>query len=283
MPASLGVRSLSYGSPVNDRAPLNRGLMAWWRVLPLRSGGSTWRDLLRGLAGQLVGMGASSQASGWGATTYPGGAGELRFDGTNDYGIMPGPAMTTGTYTIALWIKDFFVGSSFLMDTSYAGTRLVVSLVGGNWGGNPRALSLLVNGGPVGLGATDSIATNAWSHIAITLNTATSVSVGYVNGVATGTGSYSETFGAASGTFMLGTRDSASGNFFRGTLDDLRLSSRAFTAADVQHLYTASRQGYPQELNWQVWPPAWAVAVPTVPRRLWQGAIFQAVPRARYF
>ena len=45
MPASLGVRSLQYGSPLTGNAPLNAGLAARWMALPLSPGGSTWHDL----------------------------------------------------------------------------------------------------------------------------------------------------------------------------------------------------------------------------------------------
>jgi hypothetical protein len=45
-------------------------------------------------------------------------------------------------------------------------------------------------------------------------------------------------------------------NFFQGVIDDVRFYNRAPSASEIRALYQASLLGYPQELNWQTWPPA---------------------------
>jgi hypothetical protein len=260
MPASLGVRSLQYGSPVNGAAPLNRDLVAWWRVLPLRSGGRYWRDLVRGLPATLNGMGASSATSGWGAPTSAGSTGEMRFDGTNDYlALPPTLSLVGGEYTFMCLVRGGITGGAFLFDNLYQGgtARNVVSLAGGNWAGNTRALSVLVpGGGTFNLGATNSIPATGCHHIAVVYSVLQNTILGYVNGSATGSsGSYTDSYGGANIGFQVGTRDSASAQWLTGALDDLRFYERALSPSEVWAYYLATRQGCRQELNWQVWPP----------------------------
>ena len=37
--------TLNYGMPVNWQHPLNRGLVSWYKVLPMRAGGGRWVDI----------------------------------------------------------------------------------------------------------------------------------------------------------------------------------------------------------------------------------------------
>jgi len=98
--------TLNYGTPVNGMHPLNRGLSGWWKVLPLRSSGLLWSDLVGVAPGTRQGMGAGSGTSGWGATTRRGGFGEMRFDGTDDYVSLPAvPGLDPPALTLACWPK----------------------------------------------------------------------------------------------------------------------------------------------------------------------------------
>src|SRR5215831_20671009 len=74
--------------PADRSAPLNDGCSGWWMFLPGLSGaGTVWRDLLAPDHGTLTNMAQpATSTSGWGLTTLrPGGFGELRLDGSDDY------------------------------------------------------------------------------------------------------------------------------------------------------------------------------------------------------
>jgi len=65
--------------PLNWRSPLTRGLIAWWKILPGASGGTTLRDIAGGHHGTLSSM---DPATDW----VDGVKGQhLTFDGTDDY------------------------------------------------------------------------------------------------------------------------------------------------------------------------------------------------------
>src|SRR5215471_4571503 len=104
--ALLTTRLLDYQQPVNWAAPLNRGLLGWWLVLPQRLGGSRWLDLVGRAAATLVTTLPSGSTSGWGPSRRLGGLGELRFDGTNGYADLGAPFPTLGSaYSWSLWYR----------------------------------------------------------------------------------------------------------------------------------------------------------------------------------
>jgi Concanavalin A-like lectin/glucanases superfamily len=86
-------------------------------------------------------------------------------------------------------------------------------------------------------------------HIAVTLSASQNVSKGYVNGVLTGTGTYSDTFGGGSAQMIWGNRLSLGGTWANGAYDDLRWYTRALTATQVQQAYVESRRGEPTLLR----------------------------------
>src|SRR5262245_24476123 len=111
MPLTWGLpRTLHYGQPVNWAAPLNRDLLDWWLVLPLRQGGARWLNLASRNHGLLSGTGmiGSSGTGGWGGTTRRGGVGEVRFNGTDGQVVVTNPLyetlLATSSATVAGWL-----------------------------------------------------------------------------------------------------------------------------------------------------------------------------------
>ena len=292
MPASLGVSSLHYGSPVNWAAPLNRGLVGWWLTLPLRSGGRTWRNLVaRPFStapelgdGVFTNMGASTSVSGWGATRRPGGWGEVRLDGTNDYvdaSTLRVLFPRLGGLTWSGWVRpvafpEWHSLFGFLTTAGAAPSILAYAhtSTAALWG--PVTAGLAVgwdHGGGANLivhSSNNVLVAGAWRHVALVFD-GTLAAVAdrwsiYVNGadvtVRTGiSGGGITDFTAL--VYHFG-RDTFGDPTWQGAFDDFRLALRALSASEVDHLYQASTLGYPQELNWQTWPPVWASVPPAV-------------------
>lgn len=260
------VRTLTYGSPVNWAAPLNRGLTGWWKVLPRRTGGGQWFDLTRGLAGTLTGMGATSATSGWGATTRPGGAGELRFDGTNDYVVAPGAALPNLApgLTIAVWVKQRVLNTSAgILQKNLDSTH---NLTIETWSDGflyfdfQTGVSTFFTYAPF-------VAANQWFHLVCVYDGAGGTNAlqmqVYLNGVAMtlGTSGTLKPTLPDMGAAPVNIGRYGTAQYWNGMLDDVRLVQRAYTPSEVDALYTASRTGYQQELTWQTWPPPLSAGV----------------------
>lgn len=202
-------------------------------------------------------MTASSATSGWGATTRPGGTGELRFDGSDDVVqiVDTQPSLALETFTVAFWVYGTTQASAYgtILYKGALGTVgwfIVIDNLGPNLflrvdtsAGINQGLFLGAN--LLGLDAT-------WHHLVLTVDT------GAVS-------AYRDGVFVATDTYTVGTGLSSSSNLAlcpaspnpKVLLDDIRLSSVRLTATDIATLYAASRQGYPLELQWH--RPAWAV------------------------
>jgi Concanavalin A-like lectin/glucanases superfamily len=280
-----GPRTLNYGSPMNGEAPLNQGLVGWWLTLPMQMSGQRWVDLSGRRSGQLTNMGASSATSGWGATTHPGGRGEVRFDGTNDYVTMATSALwNLPQGSIAVWAKRRTTGVE----------HKIVTMCDPVTDGNDTAEILwiatdvlrihVIKTGSYLWRAVTTAATygvNTWYHIVLTVGAAGNafyvngvpVALTYNNGSAANTEFFSSIY-TATATLDVGRTNSATfPSYLAGSLDDVRLYNRALSPRDIRMLYQAALQGYPQELAWQPWLPVWAMRSPKAPapyQRAWR-------------
>lgn len=100
--------SVDWTQPIDWSHPLNRGLVAWWLVVPGRMGygSATWRDLCGKYHGTLTGMDPKTD---WGgARARPGGWGSLDFStAATEYVAHSRIAELTGVagFTVASWIR----------------------------------------------------------------------------------------------------------------------------------------------------------------------------------
>jgi hypothetical protein len=167
----------------------------------------------------------------------------LNFDGVDDYITMSPGASTAirgGEYTISFWVKDNFQSGEFFMDTSNVGEtqRFVISLNGGNWAGNQKAISIVHDSTSDNLGPANSIPATGWSFITVTLSVTGNASTGYVNGEPGYTQGYVvDGFGGTNRTFRVGGRYDLNGNFYSGKLDDFRIYNRVLSPAEISALY----------------------------------------------
>ncbi|MBL0050823.1 MAG: HYR domain-containing protein [Bacteroidetes bacterium] len=156
-------------------------------------------------------------------------ASALNFDGVNDYAFVPG--VVTNSFTIETWIKADASQSAFVWESA-------VSASDPSLEGSTENLQFWVNDntnvstGPLVLGT--------WNHIACTFDEQTNLQSIFVNGLfvdsitAIGAGIIT------SGLFV-GSRAGSLG-FYPGSMDEMRIWTRALTAQEISDHYACEIQ-----------------------------------------
>lgn len=249
---------------INWKHPLNRGLVAWWLVLPKRTGGVLLRNMVAGRNHcTLTNMANSSSAtSGWGLTTRRGGLGEMRFDLTNDYLDCTTQAATdfTGNMSVAVWINPTSDGgggtAGRIIDrrgNTGAGGWLVTM---DNHSGDAVSFGLNANstyGVDYASTAGGTITLGVWQRVVVSVVSATSATF-YVNGKVvtqdTGSGVLNQAI-TSSPTIPLqiGAASGRTDRNFEGKMDDIRLWNRALSAKEALDEYQLSLVRHSAELN----------------------------------
>ncbi len=244
--------NLNLNHLVNERAPLNRGLLAWYLAMPgMRDRGFTWRDLTGGHHDGTLTNFTPAAASGWGGSLRGnGGFGRLKFDGSDDVVNLGDNFGGLAAMTISCW--------AFVAATPGGGTPFHLVSKFGNNGAFDASDSFalyydgnfnLILGGPNVNAASSPFAINTLVYITATYDGANIFL--YSGGVQVGTAAASGTINASSGTdTLLGfSVDTNFSSHFNGWLDDVRIYNRALSALDAYSLFRASELGYPLELN----------------------------------
>jgi hypothetical protein len=182
----------------------------------------------------------------------------LAFDGSNDYVSLPPGVVTTlqNDFTLELWLRTTQPGTGATGSSQqwWEGTGLLDGEVTGaatDYGLSLRGSRVAFGvGGGTGAGSTaddvtiqstTAVTDGRWHYVVATRQASTGAMALYVDGQrqATGTGSTSPR--TAPPQLTLGTLQStASGsNFFRGSIDEVRLWSQARTAQQVAAAYQA--------------------------------------------
>lgn len=253
------------GNAVNRVAPLNRGLVGWWMVLPNRlgGGGNTFRDLMGRNHGTLT------NGPTWSGFKPNGAFGSISFDGSNDSVNIPASACITGAGA-RTWFCRFYI-------TTYSGTDWSVLMTCGS-AASASAWELLVGGGGqyciahwFGGNTTNAgvVSTGVWHSAAITYDGTNARS--YLNGTLLATNSIALT--TSSSEVKFGSEGSFAPTFSvpTGYISDARIYNVALSGSRVAALHKSSLLGYQNELNWQRYPvfgteqaaatfnPAWAI------------------------
>jgi hypothetical protein len=254
---NLNIRNL-----VNRRNPLNRGLMAWWMVVPNWRGGGVFRDLLGVNHGTLMNM---DPATDWIGTTRRGGWGELDFDGTNDF-IDCGNVLNPGSnsMTIGFWMRSTTGPSATIRRVlqkrgtgtfgTVAGWQLSYgNAFGGGW--DNSGFDDGTNYVRLNDGSDYGVFDGEPHHLFVTWDAPNNAIDLFVDGIDQGVTTLTDgAVGSIGGTrnLTMGCAWNSAGTqsqFYRGGLDDVRIWFRLLSAAERSMVYEDSLRGYPATLN----------------------------------
>ena len=166
----------------------------------------------------------------------------LKFNGSSQYLAIPNSSsLTPATFTASSWIYVTGGENTYRDIVSKGGSGTQSWAFQINTTTNNTECWVSANGSTLvsAFGTTQFTAAsgnfNKWFHITCTYDGST-VRV-YVNGVQQGTASVSGTIFSSTNTITIGRWSGASTDFFRGSIDDVRIYNRALSAQEVALLY----------------------------------------------
>lgn len=240
--------------PIDRAHPSNRGLAAWYPVVPGLDGGRQISDVF-GITPLTI-AGAT-----WATASRPGGAGSLAFGGTGNASIAS-PIVAAVPLAFAAWVRvaaplptatatDMVVCAAYQVG-GLSEFWLAINTVGDGTGVRVRAVAQnstnRINA-PLAPGVDDG----NWHHVAAVFQDASNYPV-YLDGVPLATnysGAASMTpasiDSAAVGGFTYNTTTFYGG--FNGNIEDARFNRIAPSASEVVAVYRLSREGYPGVWN----------------------------------
>lgn len=163
----------------------------------------------------------------------------LEFDGNDDYVNVPDHSDLdiTQELTVAVWIRPEKIPSSGLMtilskDENY---EFHVNSSGriNWWWRNSSNQTREFN-------SSDTVTINEWVHVAIVYSKSAGTQTIYLDGVASGSTSYSEDLMNNSDDLQIGNDQNFSGRYFQGDIDEVHVFNSALTQTDIQQLMTTS-------------------------------------------
>jgi alpha-L-arabinofuranosidase len=148
-------------------------------------------------------------------------------------------------FTIAAWVNPAAVAGWARVFDFGTGETVNMFLTVSAGGGPPRfAITISGNGNEQRLNAPAALATNAWTHFAVTLSGTTGTL--YVNGVAVDTNTSMtlnpSSLGATTQNYI-GRSQYPADPYLNGTVDDFQIYSRALSATEIAALITAPGAG----------------------------------------
>ena len=155
----------------------------------------------------------------------------LSFDGVNDWVTVPDASsldLTTGM-TVEAWVRPAALGGWRTVVFKERPGGVVYGLYADQAAGRP--LGQVYIGSERSAIGTSALPLNVWSHLATTFDG--SVVRLFVNGVLVGTSSISGSMTASTGVLRIGG-NSIWSEWYAGLIDEVRVYSRALTAAELQ-------------------------------------------------
>lgn len=217
---------------VNRAHPSVQGLMAWYVARPGFVGGPWWYDVTGLNHGTLTNMGSGDPTSGWQRSTRPGSAGEVRFDGTDDYVTIPtSAALESPERTVMMWVKLRVADGNYKAlianntDIDYfnvflrSGSRLAVYF------------TTTEDSDALDTAAGFSLTTGVWTHVTLTFTPGELRT--YFNCRFDESRARGGTLVASGAPTLLGAKGATPANWFPGMLDDIRIYNRALTPTDI--------------------------------------------------
>ncbi|MCP4379361.1 MAG: LamG domain-containing protein, partial [bacterium] len=159
----------------------------------------------------------------------------LSFDGTGDDVEINGLMGSPTNATLAAWVnvdtgatqgEVISIGNYVGLRVDEAGKGVQAFFwEGGNWKETQ---------------SNEFIASTGWHHVAYTLDDTANIQTLYIDGIAVGTTSYTESIaysGLGTNTFIGGHANGSINYFFDGKIDDARIYDRALTVTEVGNLF----------------------------------------------
>ena len=180
------------------------------------------------------GGGSPGTISGATRTTEGKYGGALSFDGVDDWVTVPDSIyfdLTTGM-TLEAWVQPTAAASDWttvLLKERPGG--LAYALYAADGAGNPPAGYMNRNGTDVQAAGASVLPLNAWSHLAVTYDSAALRL--YVNGTEVGSTPETGSITTSTGPLRIGG-NAVWGEFFTGLIDEVRVYNNALTAAQIQ-------------------------------------------------
>ena len=234
--------------PINWAHPLNRGLVAWWLVVPHWTGGLVWRDLTRLYDGTLITM---DPATDWVVSERPGGWGALDFDGGNDHVLISAAVISGRPLSFISWFNAANATSAMTLvavaDTSESNMyyRLIAR---GDAVGDPLRMDSRSAGGIRFCDSTTGYTAGTWHQGAGAIDAAGNM-VAYIDGGSKGTNNAAKIPTGLDNTSIAQVTRSGSSESTTGLIDDVRIYDRVLAPGEIAELYQLSQQFYPGLLN----------------------------------
>jgi hypothetical protein len=157
----------------------------------------------------------------------------LVFSGSSYVTVNDSPSLDlSGGMTLEAWVSPSSTPSTWSTAIMKEQPNFYIySLYAGSPANQPNAY-MMTTGGKAGIPGPSALPLNTWSHLAATYDGAT-LAV-YVNGVLVASKSASTNLVRASGPLHIGGND-IWGEYFRGTIDEVRIYNRALSPAEIQN------------------------------------------------
>lgn len=231
--------------PVNWQDPVNRGLQAWFLVMPGNDGGSIWRDITkRGHYGLMIGFDTTVD---WRSAHRPGGYGALYFNQTsNRINVISADGTVsefkpniggTSTSPLAVSVWAYITRAP---DANYRGIAssdfsfnpaFLFNMPSNNWG-------MYWNGN---VDSGEQLPRGSWQHLVWTRDTSSDIHL-YRNGELVNVVNNTSTWPTNPNNkiFRIGGKATTGPFEVKGFLDDFRVWNRYLTPKEVKHIYLDS-------------------------------------------
>ena len=244
---------VNFQAPIRRNAPLNKGLLRWWRAEPFRTSSPRLQDLTCKSPMALTG------ALRLGKRAARGASGTSTFNGTSDSG-QTSAINLSAVNTLSIAINYYWNANSsnddMLLETGAAGASPGEIIISPNNGSGSMRVSVFVSAGLRQSFIFTRPSAAVWHHGVFCFDRgggSNQITAVYIDGVSQ-TLTPNETNTGASGGFgnEVWYLMSRGGSVFfgAGRIDDIRVYDRVLPAWEVRALLAASRRGYPQELRW---------------------------------
>lgn len=233
----------SFTLPLSNQSTINNGLVAWY---PFNSN-----------ANDASGNGNNGTVNGSALTTdrFGNANSAYSFNGTNNFIEIPNSSsldLSTNIYSISFWMKSTYPTTKqcqFITKYSGIGTTTNGLMFVLNNSTNGNSLQYMYQSTAGGWGSAQTPVANlpqsgSWVHVLITTNNGYDKL--YVNGllVSSNTTKHSYKYGANTNSLRLGVGPTQNtGNYFNGSLDDIRIYNRELSQSESNTLYNETQTG----------------------------------------